>query len=255
MEDAFEKTKVTVDGEKFAQSVKDYMQPYVDEVKDTILDALPDMKKLTSDIHRDSEMLQTDENGEPVLQFESPYFMDKYYPELRDQIILEIEHDDWDDEYVSETKANRVSTDEALDFNKQWGIDSLTELEEDGMKLVVGEGAVNEKAQREQVLFAEVSTAAKKTKVLETEVNQLKSKLEFEAESGAGADKEKKESKSEGLLSEQDWAQFLTKKGISETTGVARDFKHLTNDQIKQWEAKSLPEREEADKVLLSITK
>lgn len=257
MEEAFQRTKAEIDMERLGAAVNSHMQPYVDQVKDMLLDDMPTLTQLTDDLQRESNMLREDESGQPVILYDSPYFLDAFAPQERDEIILEIENDDWDTEYTKEIKATKISPDELVEYNRQWVIESSAEVEEEAMKNFVGEGAASDKEQREQLLFNEVNAAAKRTKQLETEVNQLKTKLEFEAESSAGdKEKEKKSTTSTAAtMSKEEWDSFLKKRGVNEETGVARDFKHISPEQIKQWEAKALKERQEAEQILSTIVK
>jgi hypothetical protein len=183
--------------------------------------------------------------------------MDKYAPEERDQIIWEIENEEWETEYQKEIKATRISPDELVEYNKQWVIEQSAALEEEAMKNLIGEGAMSDRQQREQILFGEVNSAAKRTKTLESEVNQLKTKLEFEAESGAGkeGEKEKKKEEKGGRLSVQEWDSFLSKRGVSEGANVSRDFKHMSQEQVKEWEARSIAARDAAEKSLAAVAK
>lgn len=255
LDEAVEQLKPEIDIERFDEGLQKHLQPYVDQVKDLLLDEFEEVKTLTDDLVRESQFLKTDEFGEPLLQFDSPYFLDKFAPEERDQIILEIENEEWEVEYQKEIKATRISPDELIEYNRQWLIDSSAEVEEEAMKNLVGEGAMSDRQQREQLLFSEVNSAAKRTKQLETEVNQLKTKLEFEAESSSGIEKKEKKEEKGALLQANEWDSFLAKRGVAEGASVSRDFKHLSNEQVKEWEARSLAARDAAEKALAAVSK
>jgi hypothetical protein len=256
LHDAIEQMRPDLNVDKFDEAVSNLMQPYIDQTKDLLIDDLEEVKTITDDLVRESQFLKEDEYGEPIIQFDSPYFLDKFAPEERDEMILEIENGEWDTDYQKEIKAARFSPDELIEYNKQWLIEQSSEIEEDAIKNLVGEGAMSERQQREQLLFSEVNSAAKRTKQLETEVNQLKTKLEFEAESAAAdQDKSKKKEERSGRLSDQEWNAFLAKRGVAEGSNVSRDFKHMSAEQVKEWEARSLASRNEAEKNLASVTK
>lgn len=197
----------------------------MDFVKDDLIDHLPLVKQYAEELTTDSNLLKTDEYGMPIYNFDSPAFLDEYYPKERDEMILEIEDDDWDPHYTAIKKKLRISPDELVEYSKDWVVnESLKQEDMASIRIEGGAGLSPQKREEEQI-FKDVMEIGKKNKVLESEVSTLRLQKEFEAEENKSKEGEKKKEEAGGeeVFKESDWEKFIESLGAADES--LRDFK------------------------------
>lgn len=199
------------------------LQPILDAVKDELVDKLPLVKAHTQSLVKESQLLRVDEFGMPIINFDSPYFLDEYYPQQRDEIIQEIEDDVWDTNYTAERKKLRMGPDDLTEYNREWiTAESAKQEESDAIKIEGGAGLTPQKRE-EELVFKEVMEMHRRAKVLEAEVSSLRLQREFEADEQKAKEGEKKEDAQEGGFKDSDWEGLLGSFQTVETD--LRDFK------------------------------
>jgi hypothetical protein len=230
LEQAFQQTKPEVDFKAVQQVYQRNLTPVLEFVKDELIDQLPLLSDFTNDLVRDSQLLRTDEYGNPLVNFDSPAFMDEYYPKERDEMILEIEDDIWDTNYVADKKKLRMSPDELSEYNKDWVLTESLKLEDAGAIQVEGGGGVSAQRREEELIFKDVMEYGRRNKILEAEVSTLRLQKEFESDESAkspGEGGERKDdvvSTDESGFAEGDFINLITAMGGGSIES-ARDFK------------------------------
>ncbi|KAG2378745.1 hypothetical protein C9374_007893 [Naegleria lovaniensis] len=238
LEKVMEKTRPRIEIKAIQDKLEELMRPVFGQLKDDMVEALPSIRQVTDDLVRETPLLKKDENG-LYQQFMAPWFIDKYYPEERDQLIQEIEEDDYDVEYINELKATRLNPDEILLRNKDWIIKETSKIEEEEYRSMSSKSAtMSAKKREEQNLYHGVVDGARRVKELESEVASLRASSESQAEEAKKEGGEKKEKKEEKLaMSEDEWWAFLATFGVDKNAKQKRDFSHFkTEQQLKAWE-------------------
>lgn len=249
----FDTTKPSLDLKHIEENFDRILQPILDSVKDELIDNLPMVKAHTVSLVKESKLLEVDEYGMPVINFDSPHFLDEYYPEQRDEMIQEIEDDTWDTEYAADRKKIRMSPDDATEFNKEWVSAESAKLEEiDAIKIEGGAGLTPQKRE-EEMIFKEVMEMHRRAKVLETEVSSLKLQKEFEADEQKAAGIDKKSDADAGGFKDADWEGLLETFKTEET--AFRDFKHMTPEEVNEWTKSDAEIRGHAESELARVQK
>ncbi|KAF0982250.1 hypothetical protein FDP41_011089 [Naegleria fowleri] len=234
MDKVIEKTRPRIEIKTIQDKLDELMKPVLGQMKDDMVDALPLIKQVTDELVRETPLLKKDENG-LYQQYLAPWFIDKYYPEERDQLIQEIEEDEYDVEYINELKATRLNPDEILLRNKDWIIKESSKIEEEEYRSMSSKSAtMSAKKREEQNLYHGVIDGARRVKELESEVASLRASSESQAEEA----KEGAEKKEEKLaMSEDEWWAFLATFGVDKNAKQKRDFSHFKSEQqLKAWE-------------------
>jgi len=221
-----------IDVEAIKTHITSLVQPSMDRMKDFLIESVPDVNLLNNDLLG----LQNMADPEADLDVDAPGFLDKFAPEVRDRIFTEIDNEDYDFEFVKQSKQNRVTPETMSQFNQQYFIDKQIVFDRD-LRDAIGGGSGGNARQNELInLFAEVSDTNDLNKKLEQEVQQLRNRIEME--SGGGDGGAKGQDKQEGQAAE---VEVSKRKKV-----VVRDFKHMTPEQVKEWEARSIKQRDEA---------
>lgn len=231
-----EKTRPRIDAKVLEEKLDELLKPVLGQLKDDLVEALPNIRQVTEDLVRETPLLKKEDNG-LYQQYMAPWFIDKYFPQERDELIMEIEEDEWDLEYTAQIKATRLNPDEILTRNKDWITRESSKIEEDEYRSISSKAAtLSAKKREEQNLYHGVIDGARRVKELESEVASLKSS----SESGDDVKKdgEKKERKEDKLaLSDDEWWSFLSSFGVSKDLKQKRDFAHFKSEQqLKSWE-------------------
>lgn len=88
--------------ELFLDLKKSHIDPLFNQMKDSIIDELPFLEKLVEEDVRMGEFHeQIDRDGDISIE----EYLDKYVPQARNEIDLEIENENWDFEYQDELRA------------------------------------------------------------------------------------------------------------------------------------------------------
>jgi len=262
LQDVFERTKPDLDLKRVEQTFDKNLQPTLDFVKDELFERLPLIVEFTNDVVRDSPLLKTDEFGNPLVNFDSPAFMDEYYPKERDEMILEIEDDIWDIQYLAEKKKLRMGPDELSEINQEWIIAESLKLEDAAAIQIEGGSGLSPQKREEEMIFKEVMEYGRKNKILEAEVSTLRLQREFEADDSAAKKAEEGGEKKEDLsatdasgFAEADFSSIVDALGGGSAADDMRDFKHMSKDEIKVWSQKDSEIRGEAEAELLRVQK
>ncbi|KAL0477455.1 hypothetical protein AKO1_005696 [Acrasis kona] len=227
-----------LDFEAITNHALKHITPGYDRVKDFLVESIPDMQLIVSDLNSTGKLI--DPEGE--IDIDAPGFLDHFAPQVRDRVLTEIDHDDYDYEYTQFAKTNRVTPETMSQFNRQFFIDKQTLNDRDLISMMAGSGSGESPRQAELAnLFTEVNDSTILQKKLEEEVQQLKNKIELEA-SGGGAESATK--------TEDEGAQAASDDVRARKKEIVRDFKHLSPEQIKEWEVKAIKVREDAIKQL-----
>ena len=185
----------------------------------------------TNDLVRETPLLKVDEYGNPVVNFDSPAFLDEFHAKERDEMILEIDDDIWDTQYAAEKKKLRLGPDELSEINKDWIVAETLKLEDAASIQVEGGAGLSAQKREEEIIFKEVMEYGRKNKLLEAEVSTLKLQKEFDSDEGAkkteeGGDKE--EATSDDSFKEQDFQELITALSGNAAEDL-RDFKVRPN--------------------------
>jgi len=252
----FDRTKPDFDLTRIEHAFDRQLQPMLDWVKDELVERLPLVKQYTDALVRESPLLKTDEFGMPLVNFDSPHFLDEYYPQERDEIIQEIEDDAWDTQYAAAKKKIRMTPDDLTEYNREWIVVESAKKEEIGSIKVEGGAGLSPQKREEEQIFKDVLEMGRKAKVLEAEVSTLRLQKEFEADENRAkkeATGEKKEEAGDDFFKDSDWDALVNSYSQGETS--LRDFKHMTHEQISEWAKKDAEMRSEAESELLRIQK
>lgn len=90
--------------EEVSNNFKRMTSSGIDECRDVIIDTLPIYKDLRQKSRNIGRQLELDSEGVPVWDYFSLEFIDNFYPEIRDQILVEIDNFDFDVEYKDQFK-------------------------------------------------------------------------------------------------------------------------------------------------------
>lgn len=252
-EQTFANTKPTLDLNAIEACFDRHLQPMLDAVKDDLVDKLPLVKAHTASLVKESQLLRVDEYGMPVINFDSPHFLDEYYPQQRDEIIQEIEDDAWDTNYAAERKKLRMAPDDLTEYNREWVSAESAKLEEaDAIKIEGGAGLTPQKRE-EEMIFKDVMEMHRRAKVLEAEVSSLRLQREFEADEQKAAEGDKKEEVDSGAFKDSDWEGLLATFKTEETD--LRDFKHMSREEIAEWTKNDAEIRGHAEAELARVQK
>lgn len=247
-EKVVEKTRPRIDTKVIEEKLDELLNPVVGQLKDDLVEALPQLKLVTEELVRETPLLRREENG-LTQQYMAPWFIDRYFPTERDELIKEIEEDDWDVEYTAQIKATRLNPDEILVRNKDWITKESSKIEEDEYRSISSKAAtLSAKKREEQNLYHGVIDGARRVKELESEVASLRSSSESAAEEGKkeGEKKEKKEDKL--ALSDEEWWAFLSSFGVGKGAKTRRDFAHFKSEEaLKAWEEGGEKDRQRAE--------
>lgn len=247
-EKVVEKTRPRIDTKVIEEKLDELLNPVLGQLKDDLVEALPQLKQVTDELVRETPLLKKDDNGMHQ-QFMAPWFIDKYFPTERDELIKEIEEDDWDIEYTAQIKATRLNPDEILVRNRDWITKESSKIEEDEYRSISSKAAtLSAKKREEQNLYHGVIDGARRVKELESEVASLRSSSES-AEEGKKEGGEKKEKKEDKLaLSDEEWWSFLSSFGVGKGAKTKRDFAHFKSEEaLKAWEESGEKERLSAE--------
>ncbi|KAL9646128.1 hypothetical protein ABK040_008006 [Willaertia magna] len=252
LEKVIEKTEPRLDFAVIEDKLNELLKPVLDQLKDDLVEALPTITQLTDDLVRETPLLKKDEYG-LFQNYAAPWFVDKYFPQERDELIQEIEDDDWDVMYTQQLKATRLNPDEIILRNRDWSIRESSRIEEEEYRSLSSSTAtLSAKKKEEQNLYHAVIDGSRRVKELETEVTQLKMSSESEQEKDKAHGKEKKEEQ-KTALSEDEWWNFLAKRGVKRDMKQQRDFAHFkSEEQLKQWEETGEKSRQEAENAFFS---
>jgi hypothetical protein len=171
-----------VDVKKIAETVDDHFQPLFDRMKDRLIDDLPELREICVALERETPLMKTDEFGLPLVFLNSPEFLDEFFPEVRDQIIEEIEIGWWDPHYRDERKKLKVTPETLLTFNAEWRKRELDKLDEQYKHELTVAASITPEARAFQQMYLDVIALAKKNYELEAEVSQLKYQIEAQQE-------------------------------------------------------------------------
>lgn len=171
-----------IDIKRVSEAVDEHFQPLFDRMKDKLIEDLPELKQICAALEKESPLMKTDEYGLPLVFFNSPEFLDEYFPEVRDQIIEEIEIGWWDPHYRDERKKLKVTPESLLSYNQEWRKRELDKLDEGFKHELTVAASITEDARAFQQMYLDVTSMAKKNNELESEVSQLKYQIEAQQE-------------------------------------------------------------------------
>ena len=244
-----EKTRPRIDRKIVEDKLDELMTPVLGQLKDDLVEALPTIKQLTDELVRETPLLKKEDNG-LYQQYMAQWFIDRYFPQERDELIQEIEEDDWDIEYTAQIKATRLNPDEIILRNRDWIIKESSKIEEEEYRSISSKAAtLSAKKREEQELYHGVIDVSRRVKELESEVASLRTSAESAAESEKKEGGEKKEKKEDKLaLSDEEWWSFLSSFGVGKGLKERRDFAHFkSEEQLKAWEEGGEKERMAAE--------
>lgn len=171
-----------IDIKRISDVVDEQFQPLFDRMKDKLIDDLPELKQICATLEKETPLMKTDEYGLPLVFFNSPEFLDEFFPEVRDQIIEEIEIGWWDPHYRDERKKLKVTPESLLSYNQEWRKRELDKLDEGFKHELTVAASITEEARAFQQMYLDVTSMAKKNYELEAEVSQLKYQIEAQQE-------------------------------------------------------------------------
>lgn len=217
-----------VDASKVVVLLDEYFEPIFNRMKDVLIEGLPELQSACATLEKESPLLRVDENGLPIVLMDSPEFLDEYYPEIRDQIIEEIELSYFEYEYLDERKAIKTNPEALLTFNSDWERREIEKSDEQFNSELVVEASITEEAKAFQQMFLEVTSIAKKNVELESEVSQLKAQLEAQLAEAAEEDKGSKTVTKKELSPE---VEKILRKHLESTGTAVKDFPGIKKKQ------------------------
>lgn len=223
---------------------KTHLDPIYDQIKDEIIDELPFIEKMVEQDVRMGEFHEhIDKHGDMSMR----EFLEKYHPEIRNEIDLEIENEYWDFEYADElravlegkTLADFITTKEELkEFTESRWDEILAEHER---SQITGTTAL-EKVMKE---FAKAQDDMKR---VEADVAGMKGGEEIqEEESGqqaAGGAGDEKLEEADREAKEQDPFRFVVQKYLTDMYNLESDY--FEKQAIRDREAREKAAAEKA---------
>jgi len=237
------KNRPEVDTKVVEKHVKSLFQPIFDEIKDEFYESIPTVVDCTKKIEKLSNYLKSKENGLPNFDVWDPSFIDEYFPEVRDQVLDEIENDDTETQYKEEFKKIGIQTVEeagaslTAEMVKQHATKEHHKIL-NSLKDVV---ALTPKQVERYSILKEVQEKANRIKQIESETNQLKLNSDVSTEKEEKVPGKKK--KVEKGLDPKLWQLYLDKKGLTVEEVERREKIRL--DRIKQRERKAAEKAKE----------
>lgn len=147
--------------------------PLSDKIKDRLFDGLETVKEATQTLELETPLTKLDANGVPVCDFDKD-FLDQFAPEIRDEVIEEIETDNWDAEYLDERRQVKLNLDTLLSYNASWRQKEFERQDQAFQDELSVAASVTEDAKIFQKMYLDVVSLARKNVELENEVQSLK---------------------------------------------------------------------------------
>lgn len=231
---------------------KTHLDPIYDQIKDEVIDELPYFEKM---VEQDVRMGEFHEHVDKYGDISLREFLEKYHPEIRNEIDLEIENENWDFEYQEElravlegkTLADFITTKEELkEFTESRWDEILAEHER---SQITGTTAL-EKVMKE---FAKAQDDLKRA---EAEVAGMKGgedRQEEESGQGGQSSTEEKQEEVDRESKEQDPFRFVVQKYLTEMYNLESDYFEKQAARDREAREKAAAEKAAAEKAAAEL--
>lgn len=194
----------------FIDHIKKYNAKVGQKALNNAHDLLPQVYMESHDLSTLFEVLRTDPAKEslPVHDFQDPFFVEEFLPDIVDQTILEIEYDNWDVEYAEDIRRVRKPIEEYLATYDAAGVNAIVNKffnEEKNENALAG--GLSEREIFEKRLFKRVQDLIESNKNLIAEIAGLK----------------------------QEGAQAKVEESTDETVEAAQEKDKLTDQEFWTW--------------------
>jgi len=182
-----------LDVEAIVKKSKETYKPVFERVKDDIIDKFNKFDEFKGQFVKRSFLLQKDKYGLPLIDVHSFEYMDEYEPELRDEVIDQIERGDLDVYYKAKFK-------KVKSFDDYFRMLHLSEIENRQSEIYREEeekyrdlfqsktsSETENKSAEVDKLLRNLKIQYEKNKQLEGEINALKAEIETASSSGYGS--------------------------------------------------------------------
>eukprot|EP00817_Percolomonadidae_sp_ATCC50343_P002567 CAMPEP_0117424520 /NCGR_PEP_ID=MMETSP0758-20121206/4918_1 /TAXON_ID=63605 /ORGANISM="Percolomonas cosmopolitus, Strain AE-1 (ATCC 50343)" /LENGTH=460 /DNA_ID=CAMNT_0005208339 /DNA_START=23 /DNA_END=1405 /DNA_ORIENTATION=- len=224
----------------FVEHMEKYNKKLAAIIREDALDLIPEVIQDCGELDYLMEILRADpdKEGLPKYDHHDPFFVDEFLPGQMDQIILEIEYDNWDINYADEFRRWKKPIDEIIAENNKAGraarVNKDIQDERNANTMV---GGLSEREIFEKKLFKRVSELIEQNKGLLADIASLKQEgATVEDSTAAAGSSDKKSSEKFNLSDGEFWA--WTKNYLNFEKDLYDDFAERGEDAVKEFVAK-----------------
>jgi len=221
-------------GEKYFPKIT---EPLLNQARDNIVDYFPVFKNLSLELKSVEKQLETDEDGVPVWDYNSAEFIDTFYPEVRDRILVELDNFFLDIEYKDQFKQ--------LSHSNMDEIYAL--IGEDYQQALMDETSNEFFRSYEDISLSKRQTLVTRSKIeldekieennqLRQAISKLKSQLDY-VEEASSTESDSKDKKSDDVKADSEKADEILRTIGIDPNGkmvIVKDWKHKPYELITE---------------------